>query len=114
MSARVPTGEDSNDLSDIGHAVNKMAASQDALMVSMRQISTDIAHDLKTPIQRVAVLVDQIVERTNLSDEQARLLHQASAEVDRIDKTFQALLQLAQIEGGAVRDRFATTASTLP
>lgn len=109
MSARVPTGKESNDLSDIGHAVNKMAASQDALMVSMRQISTDIAHDLKTPIQRVAVLVDQIVERTNLSDEQARLLHQASAEVDRIDKTFQALLQLAQIEGGAVRDRFAST-----
>ena len=110
MAARVPVANvEVDDLSDISKAVNTMAASQEALIASMRQVSADIAHDLKTPIQRVAVILDQISEKTNLSDEQERLLARARDETDRIVKTFQALLQLAQLEGGAVRDRLVPT-----
>lgn len=94
-----------DDLSGIGHDVNQMAAAQQALVSSMRQISSDIAHDLKTPIQRVAVVLDQMMTRTVLTDGQKDLLSRALDETDRIVRTFQALLQLAQIEGGAVRDR---------
>jgi signal transduction histidine kinase len=108
LAARVPvTGLGRDDLSEISTAVNTMAASQEALIGSMRQVSADIAHDLKTPIQRVAVILDEMVRKTALSAGQDELLDQALAETDRIVKTFQALLQLAQIEGGAVRDRFA-------
>ena len=86
-----------------------MATSQEALIASMRQVSADIAHDLKTPIQRVAVILDEIRRKTQLSLGQNELLDQALSETDSIVKTFQALLQLAQIEGGAVRDRFVAT-----
>lgn len=110
MAARVPVAATAtDDLSDISKAVNTMATSQEALMASMRQVSADIAHDLKTPIQRVAVILDQISATTDLSDGQDVLLGQARDETDRIVKTFQALLQPAQIEGGAVRDRLAPT-----
>ncbi len=110
MVARVPVAAaEIDDLSDISKAVNTMATSQEALIASMRQVSADIAHDLKTPIQRVAVILDQIAEKTELSDGQDLLLGRARGETDRIVKTFQALLQLAQIEGGAVRDRLVTT-----
>ncbi len=110
MAARVPVATvETDDLSDISKAVNTMATSQEALIASMRQISADIAHDLKTPIQRVAVILDQITEKTDLSDGQEVLLGRARDETDRIVKTFQALLQLAQIEGGAVRDRLVAT-----
>jgi signal transduction histidine kinase len=110
MAARVPIAtNDQDDLTAISTAVNTMASSQEALIASMRQISTDIAHDLKTPIQRVAVTLDEITRKTALSEGQEDLLGQALTETDRIVKTFQALLQLAQIEGGAVRDRFVPT-----
>ena len=110
MAARVPiVATEADDLSTIGNAVNRMATSHEALIASMRQVSADIAHDLKTPIQRVAVILDQIVERTDVSDGQAELLARAREETDGIVKTFQALLQLAQIEGGAVRDRLTDT-----
>ncbi len=110
MTARVPVGKDDrDDLTTISTAVNAMASSQEALIASMRQVSTDIAHDLKTPIQRVAVILDEITRKTALSEGQTDLLEQALTETDRIVKTFQALLQLAQIEGGAVRDRFGPT-----
>ncbi|MBU2360285.1 MAG: HAMP domain-containing histidine kinase [Alphaproteobacteria bacterium] len=94
-----------DDLSGIGQAVNDMATAQEALIVAMRQVSTDIAHDLKTPIQRVSVLLDQMERGPMLSPEQDALLQRAKDETVRIVRTFQALLQLAQIEGGAVRDR---------
>lgn len=109
MSARVPETAQHDDLWQIGAAVNTMAQSQEALIASLRQISADIAHDLKTPIQRVAVILDQIAEKTPLSPQQDALLSQARDETQRIVQTFQALLQLAQIEGGAVRDRFVLT-----
>ncbi|WP_323036431.1 HAMP domain-containing sensor histidine kinase [Pararhodobacter sp.] len=110
MSARVPVAaRDRDDLTAISAAVNTMATSQEALIASMRQVSADIAHDLKTPIQRVAVILAEIAEETPLDARQKDLLAQALHETDRIVNTFQALLQLAQIEGGAVRDRFVPT-----
>ena len=110
LSSRVPVAtNDRDDLTAISTAVNTMAASQEALIAAMRQVSADIAHDLKTPIQRVAVILDDIARKTTLSKGQDDLLAQALAETDRIANTFQALLQLAQIEGGAVRDRFKPT-----
>lgn len=108
ISARVTDVDGrSDDLSGIGQAVNDMAAAQEALIASMRQVSSDIAHDLKTPIQRVSVLLNQLVDKTELTKGQEDLLLRAQGETARIVRTFQALLQLAQIEGGAVRDRLA-------
>tara|TARA_R110002110_G_scaffold223422_3_gene437324 strand:+ start:1214 stop:2590 length:1377 start_codon:yes stop_codon:yes gene_type:complete len=106
LSARIEGVEDQNDdLSGIGQEVNRMARAQEALVASIRQVSSDIAHDLKTPIQRVAVVLDQVMNKTTLTEGQEELLSKAIGETERIVQTFQSLLQLAQIEGGAVRDR---------
>lgn len=108
LSARVPDADaDLEDLSRISLAVNRMAATQEALIASMRQVTTDIAHDLRTPIQHVALILEEITLKTALSDGQEALLARARAETGAIVSTFQSLLQLAQLEGGAVRDRFA-------
>ncbi|WP_281969048.1 HAMP domain-containing sensor histidine kinase [Roseovarius nanhaiticus] len=107
FSARVPdvpTGTE--DLRQIAHAVNDMADAQQASIAALKQVSTDIAHDLKTPIQRMSVLLDRLEERTSLSGEQLEILDAARDETERMAKTFQALLEIAQIEGGSVRERF--------
>jgi signal transduction histidine kinase len=107
MTARVAVNPiDRDDLAEIATAVNHMAIAQEAAMAGLKQATTDIAHDLKTPIQRVAATLDRLQNRTPLSGEQAGYVAQAVEETDRIAKTFEALLRIAQIEGGAVRDRF--------
>ena len=107
LSARVPLDPgDSDDLAAIGRAVNAMAGAQEAAMAALRQTTTDIAHDLKTPIQRVALTLDRLGSRTTLAPVQRVFVEQAQAETDHIAKTFDALLRIAQIEGGALRDRF--------
>ena len=106
LEARVGRVEGADDLSQIGQAVNRMAIAQGSAIASLRQVSTDIAHDLKTPIQRVSVLLDQLGEDT-LSSPQQALVDRARAETGQIVRTFQSLLQIAQMEGGQAQAAFA-------
>ena len=107
LQARV-TGLDNapDDIADIGRAVNRMAEAQAASIASLKQVSADIAHDLKTPIQRVSVLLSRL-EEAGLSGEQADIAARAREETEGIVKTFQSLLQIAQIEGGRIEERFS-------
>ena len=108
LEARVPDIDGGpDDLVEMGRAVNRMAAAQSASIASLKQVSADIAHDLKTPIQRVSVLLSQL-EDSSLDTVQSDIVGRARAETDGIVKTFQALLQIAQIEGGRIEDRFET------
>ncbi len=99
LSARVPANARDDDLGRIADAVTDMGDDLSAAMDSLRQVSTDIAHDLRTPIQRVQVLLDQIRD-TGLTADQERLVVRAQSETDRITRTFRSMLQIARIEGG--------------
>lgn len=94
------------DLSAIGRNVDTMAEAQEASVAAIRQVSSDIAHDLKTPIQRVAVYLNELSDRDGLGGRAQGLLDQAKAELDGIVGTFHALLQIAQIETGSPKSGF--------
>jgi two-component sensor histidine kinase len=103
----VPVARDVvDDLGQIALAVNRMAEAQEASIEALRQVSADIAHDLKTPIQRVAVLLDRL-EGTTLTRPAREIIAAARAETAQIVETFRALLQIAQLEGGQARSGLA-------
>ena len=107
LSARVKnTAGREDDLSSIAEQVDRMAAAQQSSVNALRQVSADIAHDLKTPIQRVAVLLNRARELPNLPDKLETILDEAGQETTGIVATFQSLLQIAQIEGGSPKNRF--------
>lgn len=95
-----------DDISDIAEQVDKMAKAQQSSVTALKQVSADIAHDLKTPIQRVSVLLNQAQEVGDLPKDVEDILHRASLETDSIVATFHSLLQIAQIEGGSPKGRF--------
>lgn len=104
LTARLPVLRGpADDLSRVGAGIDRLAAAQEASVEALRQVSADIAHDLKTPIQRLAVLLDQARADAPHLD----ILDRAGAEINGITATFQALLRIAQIEGGSARARFA-------
>lgn len=108
-AARVaPMAGRADDLTRIGARIDKMASAQEQQISALKQVSADIAHDLKTPIQRVSVLLNQLREKVRMEGETLELVNRATAETDGIVKTFQSLLQIAQIEGGSPRNRFET------
>jgi len=108
LAARVQAGPRwSDDLSRIGEAVNQMARAQETSVAALRQVSLDIAHDLKTPIQRVSVHLDDLARVEAEGGDRAAPLNRARAELDGVGAIFQALLQLAQVESGDARAHFA-------
>ncbi len=103
LSARLPELPGTpDDLTRVGAGIDRLAAAQEASVSALRQVSADIAHDLKTPIQRLMVLLDQARDQAP----EVEVLDRAAAEAHGIVATFQALLQIAQIEGGSPRARF--------
>ena len=107
LAARVSPGPRwSDDLLRIGEAVNQMARAQETSVAALRQVSLDIAHDLKTPIQRVSVHLDDLDRAEATGEDRAEPLARARAELDGIAAIFQSLLQLAQVEQGDARAHF--------
>lgn len=95
-----------DDLSRIAGGLDRMAAAQEHSVAALKQVSADIAHDLKTPVQRLAVLIADLRDRVAEGSPEADLADRAAAEADRAVGVFQSLLQIAQIEGGSPRARF--------
>ena len=95
-----------DDLVRIGTKVNQMASAQEAQTQMLRQVSSDIAHDLKTPIQRVAVHLDDLARTVPPDTQEGALLAKAQDEVTGIASVFQSLLQIASVEAGSPKAHF--------
>ena len=107
LGARVAPGKGwTDDLAEIGAKIDQMARAQEASVASLRQVSSDIAHDLKTPIQRVAVHLDELARAPDLPAVSRAEVEAAQEELDGIVSVFHALLQIAQIEAGTPKSQF--------
>jgi signal transduction histidine kinase len=107
LGARVTIGPRwSDDLVRIGGKLNQMAGAQEAQMKALKGVSSDIAHDLKTPLQRVAVYLEELEAKVDEDGEAAALVSRTQGEVNDMTRVFQSLLQLAQVEAGSPRNRF--------
>lgn len=101
-----PCDQTGDDLSRIGQGINRMAEKQEIATETLRQVTTDIAHDLRTPLQRISVLLADLCTQLPANGPALDLAHRASEETERATDVFRALLQIAQIEGGELASRF--------
>lgn len=107
LAARVTeAGGGDDDLARIGEGVNRMAAKQEGATAALRQVSSDIAHDMRTPLQRISVLLHELDGRLPEGGEAAGLASKAREEADHAVAVFRAMLQIAQIEGGNLASTF--------
>ncbi len=111
LAARVPVTPAMDDIDDLAMHINAAVDRLKDNVDSIRQVSTDIAHDLKTPLNRLHIHLNEASDHVStLSDEAAvsarASLEEAMVEGDHINSTFEALLRVAQIESGARRASF--------
>lgn len=105
LARRIPVGGADDDLDRLAASFNRTLDRIATLMESLRQVSTDIAHDLRTPLTRLRQRLESSRSLAS-DDERAEALSGALEDVDAILETFSALLRIAQIEGGARRRSF--------
>jgi signal transduction histidine kinase len=107
MTARVPRLGADDDLARLSADINAALEKLEATVDGVRQVTTDIAHDIRTPINRAAIYLEQARRVLGVDVEATRLLARAEDEVRRVTTTVNALLRIAQIEAGARKSRFA-------
>lgn len=107
LSARIPAEQvATDDLSRVSSSINAMLEQLEHLIESQVQISNDIAHDLRTPLQRLRQRLEKLAGQQVADPQEAEA---ALAQTEDIISTFNALLRIAQIEAGDRRERFQRT-----
>jgi len=108
LSARMPVSDRGDDIDDLSVQINDALNRLQSMVDGMRQVSNDIAHDLKTPLNRLYIQIEEAAMkvRDGKSEQAEDDLYVAMEEAQNINATFEALLRIAQIEAGARRANF--------
>ncbi len=100
LSQRVPMRGSDDEFDHLAASVNAMLDRIEDLMRSMRQVSNDIAHDLRTPLTRLRQRLELARRQDVPVLELRKALGDSTRQIDAILETFGALLRIAQIEAG--------------
>lgn len=106
LSERIPPSRNSGEFERLGHTINDMLDRMESLMESLQQVSTDIAHDLRTPLSHLRQQLDRAYRKAQTVTEAHAALESGVSECDNLLSIFSALLRIAQIEAKARRGAF--------
>lgn len=107
LSNRLSVNGNGDELDELARGVNDTLERVERLMDSLQQVSSDIAHDLRTPLARLRQRLEEASLDSISREDFALVLDDARERVDDILSTFTALLGIAQIESGTLRKKFA-------
>lgn len=99
LSRRVKLYGTDDELDVLTAEVNQMLATVESLVQNARHVTNAIAHDLRSPLARLR-------NHLRTAEPGAAALAEALSRTDEILKIFNAMLQIAEVEAGAVRGRF--------
>ena len=108
LHRRIPlTGQD-DEFDELAEQLNVMLERIEGLMNGMRQVSDNVAHDLRRPLSRVRNLLDVTSIEARDADEYREAIQRAIDDLDEIIHTFNALIEIAQAEAGSFRGDWGT------
>ena len=103
LSQRVPLAGSNDELDGLAQNLNMMLDRIEQLMSGMREVSDNIAHDLKTPLSRLRNRAEATLRDGGNDCAQYRAgLERVIEEADELIKTFNAMLLVARLEAGAL------------
>ncbi|MBZ9796919.1 ATP-binding protein [Mesorhizobium sp. ES1-4] len=106
LDTRIPLTGNGDDIDMVSSQVNAALDRLSSLVEGMKQVSADIAHDLKTPLNRLQMILEGAADKAARHHDVSDDLADARSEGHQINETFDALLRIAQIEAGARKARF--------
>lgn len=102
ITHRMPLSRHDDEFDRLAATLNRMLAEIEGLMRTVRRVTDDIAHDLRSPLTRVRQQLD-LALRERRPEAAREVIAEAVADVDRLLSTFNALLTIATVDAGSVR-----------
>lgn len=104
LSRRVPVTGSADELDELSESLNGMLDRIEQLMNGLREVSDNIAHDLKTPLNRLRNSAEAALRDPRGADAYREGLEATIEKADDLIKTFNALLLIARLEAGVVEE----------
>jgi signal transduction histidine kinase len=107
FSGRLPIAGTGDELDRLGEHLNAMLERIEALMQGLKDVSDNIAHDLKTPLTRLRNRCEQALRASDRDAGYRATLEATIDESDALIRTFDALLMIARAESGQARENMS-------
>jgi len=101
LSERVPLTRRNDEFDGLATNLNAMLDRIEALMVGLKEVTDNVAHDLKTPLTRLRNRAEAALRDGSGEAAQREALETTLSESDKLIRTFNALLMIARAEAGA-------------
>ncbi len=102
LSGRMPTSGSGDELDRLAQSLNEMLGQIEKLVQGMREVSSNVAHDLRTPLTRLRARIEAALRQEN-PNEYKTTMEQTLADSDALLSTFNAVLSITQLESGEQR-----------
>jgi signal transduction histidine kinase len=103
LSGRLLVGRSGDELDRLAENLNAMLERIEALMMGLKEVSDNIAHDLKTPLTRLRNRAEEALAKSGSEADYRTALERTIEESDGLIRTFNALLMIARAESGQAR-----------
>jgi len=100
LSGRLPVTGTGDEFDRLSENLNQMLARIAALDEGLKQVSDNIAHDLKTPLTRLRNRAEAALAGPHDTAEYREALEATIAESDQLIRTFNAILMISRLEAG--------------
>src|SRR5205814_4882411 len=107
LAERLPIAGTGDELDRLAGNINVMLERIEALMRGVKEVSDNIAHDLKTPLTRLRNRCEEALRSAEDESQFRAALESTIEESDALIGTFNALLMIARAESGQARDHMS-------
>lgn len=106
MKRRMPVKGSNDEFDQLADNLNRMLDRIEQLMAGMRNVGNDIAHDLRSPISRLRNRLEVTLLKPQDAETYRAALEETVDDIENTLATFNAVLNIALAESGALRDEF--------
>ncbi|MEP6829383.1 MAG: HAMP domain-containing sensor histidine kinase [Rhizomicrobium sp.] len=103
LTQRVPVSPASDEFDVLAENLNRMLDRIERLLKGLREVTDSVAHDLRTPLNRLRQRLEQSQARMAAAGSDTGEIERAIADTDQLIATFNALLLIAETDAGAAR-----------
>lgn len=102
LSMRLPTSSNNDELNQLSLNLNNMLDRLNKLMIGMKDVSDNIAHDLRTPLNKIRTNLEVTLMSNPDLDSYQETLKEVIEDVDGVINTFNSLLAISRVDSGSV------------